>query len=187
MKWYHERRFGLSSIGVCLAITALILTVSVAHASKPIIYTSKHNQLALNGFDTVAYFTQGSPRKGNPDISYTYKEAVWLFSSDKHRQMFIAEPERYAPQFGGYCAFSVAQGTALQGKPEYWQVHDNKLYLNRTANIHNRWLERQSILADRANSNWPAVLDGQLRSIVRQQLIEADRLRRKKLEKLKSH
>jgi len=166
-----------SRLPVLLALCLALLCTS-AFAAKPPVYLSKDNPYALQGYDPVAYFTLGQPRKGNKKHTFEYNDAVWLFTSDMHKQMFAQEPERFAPQFGGYCAFSVAQGTALQGKPEYWQIDNGKLYLNRTANIHERWLERHHALAIRANANWPAVLEGQLRSAVRQQVIEADRKRR---------
>jgi len=142
----------------------LLCLTSNAHATKPLIYTSPDNNLAVGGYDTVAYFTNNRPRKGRAAHYVDYQDARWLFRSEENRQLFIENPERYAPQFGGYCAFSVAQGSALRGNPAYWEISDGKLFLNRSQNIHDRWLERQRVLSGRAAKNWPAVLQGQLES-----------------------
>jgi YHS domain-containing protein len=137
------------------------------HAAKPPIYTSKDNNLAVGGYDPVAYFKNNLPRRGKKIFQHEYKGAIWQFSSRKNQKDFSANPEKYVPQFGGYCSFSVAQGSAIKGLPQHWVITDGKLYLNRSHPIHERWLLRKRILATRAHKNWPYVLEGQVESLFR--------------------
>jgi hypothetical protein len=87
-------------------------------------------RVVLKGHDPVAYFTDGKPVKGDPAIRYDWDEGRYLFASADHRAMFVADPDRYAPQFGGYCTGSMAKGvTSNEGHPEAWVVSDGKLYV----------------------------------------------------------
>ena len=141
-----------------LATPAFSLFSRFAHAAKPQIYTHKFSDLALEGHDTVAYFKDAALTKGNKSISLEHKGAKWLFSSDENLAAFAADPDKYMPQFGGYCAFSVAKGKLVKGDPELWHVEDEKLYVNFNKGVHRLWLKRkQSMIAD-ADSHWPAVL-----------------------------
>lgn len=147
----------------------VLLVHQSAMASKSWIYTARDSNVAVSGYDTVSYFTDGRPTKGNLSIFTDYQGARWLFKNAHNREMFLVNPEKYAPQYGGYCAFSVAQGSALKADPRYWEITNGKLYLNRTQRIHERWLDRQSELEERASKNWPAVLEGQLESPFRRE------------------
>ncbi len=112
---------------------------------------------ALKGFDPVAYFADGGPAAGNAAISYRWRGATWLFSTEEHRSAFIADPARYAPQFGGYCAFAVSRGTTADGDPLQWAVVDDKLYVNTNAFAMELWDRDRPGNIRTGNSNWPLI------------------------------
>jgi YHS domain-containing protein len=95
--------------------------------------------LMIRGYDPVAYFTEGRPVPGNPDISLEYKDAKYLFSSAQNRDAFNADPEKYAPQYGGYCAFGVYEGKKFDIDPASWRIVDGKLYFNLNPVILEMW------------------------------------------------
>ena len=86
-------------------------------------------RLVLKGYDPVAYFTEGKPVKGDPKYTYDWDEGRYYFSSEKHRTLFKADPDKYAPQFGGYCTGSMSRGVRNEGDPEGWVINDGKLYV----------------------------------------------------------
>ena len=85
--------------------------------------------LAIQGYDPVAYFTGGKPARGLPEIEYEWDEYRYRFSSTEHRELFKADPVRYAPQFGNFCAMALTRGEIDTANPEYWLISDGKLYL----------------------------------------------------------
>ena len=87
------------------------------------------NHVAIKGYDTVAYFTDGKAIKGSGEFEYQWGDAKWRFSSAAHRDMFAADPERYAPQYGGYCAGAMANGGLSVANPTAWTIVDGKLYM----------------------------------------------------------
>ena len=95
--------------------------------------------VAIRGYDPVAYFTQNKPVLGDIRYFTIWHEAVWLFSTAKSRDMFAATPERYAPAFGGHCAYCVAVGHKLHGDPAAWVVHKDRLYLHQTVDLRTEW------------------------------------------------
>jgi len=122
------------------------------------IYSGGSARAAIKGYDTVAYFTQGKAVKGHKDISYEYLGATWWFSSEEHRQLFINSPEKYAPQYGGYCAYAVSRNTTASVKPKVFNVSDGKLYLNYNAGVQKRWLKNKEERIEDANDYWPELL-----------------------------
>ena len=85
--------------------------------------------LAIRGYDPVAYFTDGRPVRGLPDIEYEWDDYRYRFSSAEHRELFKADPARYAPQFGNFCAMALSKGELVQADPENWLISDGKLYI----------------------------------------------------------
>ena len=139
------------------ALMGAIALPQTAHAAKDPIYTSWG--VAIKGTDPVAYFTQGQAVKGNKKFSADYKGAKFHFANAAHRDLFIANPTKYAPQYGGYCAWAVSNGYTASITPEAFRIVDGKLYLNYSLRIQQQWesdRDNRIILADR---NWPAVLD----------------------------
>ena len=123
------------------------------------IYTSFFSSSAVGGYDTVAFFTDKKPVKGLDEYSTSYKGAKWYFSSQKNLEMFAANPEKYAPQYGGYCAWAVAEGDTAKGDPLHWSLYNGKLYLNYNKTIKNRWLNNVDEFITRADANWPKVIE----------------------------
>ena len=95
--------------------------------------------VAIRGYDTVAYFTEGEPREGSEAFTSEWMGATWRFASQEHLDLFAADPERYAPQYGGYCAYGVVQDGLVKIEPENWTIVDGKLYLNYNDDIQEKW------------------------------------------------
>jgi len=142
---------GLASLG------AAALVPSAVHA-KDGIYTSLFSDVAASGHDVVAYFTESRPVEGSSDFAARYDGATWHFASAANRDAFRADPARYAPQYGGYCAWAVAQGSTASTTPEAWSIVDDKLYLNYSKGVQARWEQDIPGHIARADTNWPAVL-----------------------------
>jgi YHS domain-containing protein len=138
--------------------TGLLLLASVANAGKAEVYSSTFGG-AISGYDPVAYFTQGKPVKGKSDHLLKYRGAKWRFSSDKNRQAFKQNPQKYAPQYGGYCAYAVSQGYTASTDPEAWSIIDGKLYLNYSKSVQAKWNKDRPGYIRKANANWPKVLE----------------------------
>lgn len=114
--------------------------------------------LAIQGYDPVAYFTDGKAVPGDPAHSFDWQGATWLFASAAHRDAFTADPLRYAPQYGGYCAYAISKGHAAPASPEVWSIVEDKLYLNLGAGVQSLWQEDVTGNIARATSNWPGAL-----------------------------
>lgn len=140
------------------AFLAFFALVNPAQAADPI-YTGTFNNKAVQGYDTVAYFTQGKAVKGSKDFKTKYKGADWFFSSQEHLDLFKANPEKYAPQYGGYCAWAAAHDTLAKGDANHWHIEDGRLYLNINKNIKNQWLPRRAELIDTADEAFPVLLE----------------------------
>lgn len=122
------------------------------------INTTLLGNVAIKGYDPVAYFTQSSPVKGKSDFEYEWKGANWRFSSAENLDLFKADPEKYAPQYGGYCAYAVAKNTTASIDPTQFTIFDDKLYLNFNKSVNKRWLaNRDNYIVD-ADNNWPKIL-----------------------------
>jgi len=119
-------------------------------------------RLSISGYDPVAYFTDGQPVLGKTEFEYAWRDARWRFASAAHRDLFVKDPEHYAPQYDGYCAMGVAD-VAVFGPhkdtvdPEAWAIVDGKLYLTHTRHTMERWRPNLAENVKRADANWPAV------------------------------
>jgi len=141
-------------------MVSLLLLLSVSSLAIDPIYTGGATRAAIKGYDTVAYFTEGKPVKGLAQYSVQYQDATWHFSSEENQQLFMAAPEKYAPQYGGYCAYAIARGTTASIKPKYFTVHHGKLYLNYNKGVQKRWQKDKRGYIKKANKNWPGLLEG---------------------------
>jgi hypothetical protein len=149
----YRRRF---VIGVTLFIATLGMTAAFA-AGKSEINTAR-DLLAMHGYDAVAYRTDGRPVKGSPSFVYRWKGAVWQFASAAHRDEFAKEPARYAPEFGGYCAYAVSRGHTADGDPTVWRIVNGRLYLNYSKSVQKQWEEDVPGNIAKGQHNWPQVL-----------------------------
>jgi len=114
--------------------------------------------IAVDGSDVVAYFTEGKPVEGASDITHDWNGVTWRFASAANRDSFAADPEAYAPQYGGYCAWAVSQGYTASTTPEAWRIVDGKLYLNYSKRVQRKWEGDIPGNIAAADANWPGVL-----------------------------
>ena len=142
---------------VSCALVALALA-GPAGAAEPPVRTDAHG-LAVDGHDPVAYFTDGQPAPGVAEFEIEWMAAKWRFASAEHRDAFVAEPEKYAPRYGGYCAYAVANGYTAKADPEAWKIVDGRLYLNYNQKVRETWLEDPAGYIAKADANWPGVLE----------------------------
>lgn len=112
---------------------------------------------AIRGYDPVAYFTEGKAVKGVKEFSYIYQLTPWYFSSAKNLEAFQKDPEKYAPQYGGYCAFGTAEGHKAPTEPEAWSIVNGKLYLNYNKAVQKEWKQDMPGYILKADQNWPSV------------------------------
>jgi YHS domain-containing protein len=152
-----RRQLLMTLTGLALAGTAgaLVVPRSPAVAATPPVYTGIVRGVAAGGYDVVAYFTAGQPTRGNPAITLRHQGAEWRFASEANREMFRADPARYAPQYGGHCSWAAAQGYAAKGDPLNWAIVNGRLFLNYDATIHARWQTDVPGHIARADRNWP--------------------------------
>ena len=139
-----------------LAAPALVLTVTRSRAQTPQVYAE--GGIAVDGTDMVGYFTEGKPVPGVAEITHDWNGATWRFASEENRDAFAANPEAYAPQYGGYCAWAVSEGYTASTVPEAWKIVDGKLYLNFSRRIQRRWERDIPARIASADTNWPGVL-----------------------------
>lgn len=151
-----SRVFAIVSLLVALVANAANAAPSNTDKEKTM---SKNNGVeiaapVIGGYDPVAYFEVGRPVRGNGYHTATYQGGTYLFANKDHQEKFVAHPEKYAPQFGGYCAYGVAVGKKFYSDPNRWKIVDGKLYLNLDKGIQKKWKEDISGNITKANSNW---------------------------------
>ena len=132
-----------------------LLFIAVAYAKPPVFETRAG---AIRGYDTVAYFTQKKPVKGNDRYLLEWNGATWYFANAENRNHFKANPAKYAPQYGGYCAWAVANGYTASTDPNAWRIVDGKLYLNYSVGVQEKWSQDIPGNITRGDKNWPDVL-----------------------------
>lgn len=138
---------------VLVAALATLLGAATVHAEEPV-YTSWFSDVAVGGYDVVGYFTQDEAVEGSADYSIVWRGAVWRFASGDHLQRFREDPSRYAPAYGGYCAYAVARGTTAAGNPDHWAIRDGRLYLNHDADAQARWEADPEAHIGAADEHW---------------------------------
>lgn len=140
-----------------VAVAALAWAVAPSLAADPV-NKSRLGGIAIKGYDPVAYFTAGAPTKGDRRFEQEWSGAIWRFASAANRDRFAADPERYAPQYGGFCAYAVSEGGTAAIDPESWSIVDGKLYLNYSAKIQAQWEADVAGHIARADENWPKIV-----------------------------
>ena len=114
---------------------------------------------AIRGYDPVAYFSEGKPVKGDEKLVYNWNNANWYFSSQQNLDLFKANPEKYAPQYGGYCAYGLSEGHKAPTDADAWTIEDGKLYLNYNTDVRKMWSKEKKERIEKADKNWPTVKD----------------------------
>jgi hypothetical protein len=146
-----------STLALCvIAIGAL--TAAAPGGSRPSVNVSR-GQLALRGYDAVAYFRDGRPVTGAASLEHRWNGAVWRFATAANRDAFAKDPAGYAPEFGGYCAYAVSRGYTADGDPNVWRIVDGRLYLNYSKRARELWEADVVGNIAKGKRNWPAVLD----------------------------
>src|SRR6476646_610441 len=120
-------------------IFCIALLTSAAALAGKVEPVNTNSGVAIRGYDPVAYFTESRPVKGSPQFSFSWRNVTWHFAGAEDRDKFAASPERYAPQYGGYCAYAVSQGHTASINPEAWRIVDGKLYLNYSKGVQKTW------------------------------------------------
>jgi len=142
---------------IVAAIAAAFSVPAVAAPAAPAVRLDSAG-LAAQGYDPVAFFTEGKPVKGSASHELKWSAAKWRFASAQSLAAFKADPAHYAPQFGGYCAWAVSQHYLAPGDPNFWKIVDGKLYLNANARAKQLWEADQAEAIARGHANWPTVL-----------------------------
>lgn len=135
------------------AAVVVVSTASMALAGE--IFTT--NGVAINGYDAVAYFTDHRPVKGSDKFAASYQGATFYFASAAHRNAFASDPDHYAPQYGGYCAFGTAKGHKAPTEPQAFTVVNDKLYLNYNDAVATTFRKDLGGYIAKANENWGSV------------------------------
>ena len=138
----------------CLIAIATVSLMSTAALAGDFFET---DGVALHGYDPVAYFVAAEPQKGQAQYSYEYKGSKFYFASGANRRAFMEAPEKYAPQFGGYCAYGTSQGYKVSTQPDAFAVVKDKLYLNYNKKVQGIWQQDVPGNIERAEKNWPEV------------------------------
>jgi YHS domain-containing protein len=143
--------FVLTGLFVCLA------TPSLAEAKSEI--NKNWRGIAIKGYDPVAFHSEGRPVKGVSQYVHTWKDAKWRFANAENKELFKANPDAYAPKYGGYCAWAVSEGYTASVDPEKaWNIVDGRLYLNYSVEIKQKWEKDIPGHIRKADANWPSVL-----------------------------
>ncbi|MCR8725423.1 YHS domain-containing (seleno)protein [Frigidibacter sp. ROC022] len=137
---------------------ALAWPAGRALAKAPALFST--GGLAIHGYDPVAYFTDSRPVQGDPKIALKWGGAMWLFASVGNRSAFETDARAYAPQYGGYCAYAMAQGAVATTVPEAWTVHEGRLFLNFSTGVRRIWRQDISGNIRKADGFWPEALNG---------------------------
>jgi hypothetical protein len=149
------------ALGAAMTAALMVLTAAAtvpAGERKPELNLSREG-VAIRGYDAVAYVTDGRAVAGSRQFEARWKGAIWRFASADHRETFLKEPERYAPQFGGYCAYAVSQGYTADGDPQVWRTVNGRLYLNYSTRAQRLWERDVPGHIVKGHANWPGVLE----------------------------
>jgi len=139
---------------------ALILTACFLFSHSSLVFATQffeQNGLAIDGHDPVAYFTEQKPVKGSPEFRVEFEGSTFQFASAVHRDTFAANPEKFVPQYGGYCAYGMAKGYKAKIDPAAFTVVGDKLYLNYSETVRSQWLTDIPGYIRKADANWPDV------------------------------
>lgn len=141
-----------------LTLTALLAAAGTALALDPVFSTYLGG--AIRGYDPVAYHTEGKPVAGKRAHRVEWKGATWSFASAGNKALFESDPEKYAPRYGGYCAWAVSQGYTASIDPDAWSIVDGRLYLNYNLEVRDHWSKDIPGNISKGDVNWPKLLAG---------------------------
>ena len=145
-----------AALGLALSAPALLVLARPALAREPDIYNDQG--AAIDGSDAVAYFAENGPVAGSADHTVDWKGATWRFANAANADAFAANPEKFAPQFGGYCAFAASRGYLAPTTPEAWTIYEGQLFLNANLRARELWLRDVPGNIAKGRANWPGIL-----------------------------
>lgn len=154
------RKIASLSIGSLSALLILLAVIGVAKAAE----APEHVNIGSDGYsidryDPVAYFTEARPVRGKPEFSAEYHGAKYSFSSKSNQELFLANPDKYVPQYGGYCAYGVVHGGKSDVDPEVWEIVDGKLYLMISGGTKSVWQKKKRAYIQKADKAWKFITD----------------------------
>ena len=138
-----------------ITILFVSFTVIQAFPQSSEVYITEEG--AIQGYDPVAYFKEGKPLKGKKEFSTLWNGAQWSFSSKQNLETFKSDPEKYAPQYGGYCAYGTSEGHKAPTQPDAFTIVNDKLYLNYNKDVKTEWSKNKKERIQKADQNWPSV------------------------------
>ena len=153
-----SRRSALGLLAAVPVTLASPLVIRPAKAMAPETYAE--DGVAIDGSDVMGYWLDGEPVMGSPDFTYDWKGATWQFASAETRDMFITDPERYAPAYGGHCAWAASRGYVAPTTPTAWTLHEERLFLNYSLGVQWRWRRNIPGNVAKGDENWPGLLAG---------------------------
>ncbi len=149
----------MNAVKTLLSSVALSVALATSTLAAGVDVNTSTTGLALQGYDPVAYFTDGAPSKGSYKITAIHDGATYRFTSQDHKAAFEADPAAYLPQYGGFCAFGTAMGFKFDGDPTQWKIVDGELFLNLSEEIHQKWQGDQANFIEKADTNWLGIAD----------------------------
>lgn len=143
---------------ILILLIAAVSVSTFAQTSKSTKNVNVEKNIAIQGYDPVAYFESSKAIKGSKAIATTYQEAVYQFSTESNKTVFLKNPTNYLPQFGGFCAYGMSEGYEAPIQPEAFTILDNKLYLNYNLETKEAWLKDKKNRIQKADVNWAKII-----------------------------
>ena len=143
--------------GLAAAALMTLTSVTAVQAADEVFISDAGKSIAINGYDPVAYHTAGAPTQGSAEFKVEYDGAVWKFASAANMEAFKADPAKYAPAYGGWCAVGTSKGKKIPTKPEFFSIVDGQLYLNSSDGAHNLFLNDKPGTISTADTNWTSI------------------------------
>lgn len=147
----------MKALFLTLFIMSCLISFKMEAADFKVNTEGFFNSYAIHGYDTVAYFTEGKAIEGDTDYVVIWQDEEWLFSSKTNATLFEKNPEKYAPQYGGYCAYALSNNELVDIDPDAFSIIDGKLYLNYSHRIAKRWKQNLAEYIQKATVNWPTL------------------------------
>ncbi|MCI0414306.1 YHS domain protein [bacterium] len=142
-----------------ISICVFLLIISVlSFADQATQLVNAKDRIAVRGYDVVAYFKDAKATKGDKQIQHKWNGATWYFANESNRDLFAKDPQKYAPQFGGYCAYAASKNYIYDADPEFWKIVDGKLYLNYNGDAKKIWEQDIPGNIKKGNENWPDLM-----------------------------
>ncbi len=144
--------------GFAVATLATFASLGTAHAADEFFLSNPEKNIAISGYDAVAYHTVGAPTKGSAEFKHEYDGVTWKFSSAENLAAFQADPAKYAPAYGGWCAVGTGKAKKVPTQPHLFKIVDGQLYLNSSEGAHDLFLSNEAERISLAEGNWPEIM-----------------------------